>query len=66
MTRPGLDTLGRRVAEKRDAALARPAHDERTAALLGLALGVTFTVCFVTGLYSHLLQQPPTWIAVPP
>ena len=56
----------RRVAEKRDAALARPAHDERTAALLGLALGVTFTVCFVTGLYSHLLQQPPTWLAVPP
>ena len=56
----------RRVAEKRDAALARPAHDERTAALLGLALGVTFTVCFVTGLYSHLLQQPPTWVAVPP
>jgi len=66
VTRPGLDTLGRRVAEKRDAALARPAHDERTAALLGLALGVTFTICFVTGLYSHLLQQPPTWIAVPP
>jgi DMSO/TMAO reductase YedYZ molybdopterin-dependent catalytic subunit len=59
---PGLEHLRAR----RDAALARPAHDDRTAAILGIALGVTFTVCFATGLYSHLLQQPPTWIAVPP
>jgi DMSO/TMAO reductase YedYZ molybdopterin-dependent catalytic subunit len=36
-------------------------HDERIAALLGIALGVTFTVCFVTGLYSHLAQHPPGW-----
>ena len=54
-----------RVA-RRDDALDRPAHDDRTAAVLGIALGVSFTVCFLTGLYSHLLQQPPTWIAVPP
>ncbi len=36
-------------------------HDERVAALLGIALGVTFTVCFFTGLYSHLAQHPPSW-----
>jgi hypothetical protein len=59
---PGLEHLRAR----RDAALDRPAHDDRSAAILGIALGVTFTVCFLTGLYSHLLQQPPTWIAVPP
>jgi hypothetical protein len=31
-------------------------HTERAAALLGAALGVTFTVCFVTGLLSHVAQ----------
>ena len=38
-----------------------PLHDERVAARLGIALGVTFTVCFVTGLWSHLQQNPPAW-----
>ncbi|WAL69519.1 molybdopterin-dependent oxidoreductase [Amycolatopsis cynarae] len=32
---------------------------------LGLALAVTFTVCFVTGLISHLIQHPPSWFAWP-
>lgn len=32
-------------------------HDERTAALLGIALGVTFGICFLTGLYSHYQQD---------
>ncbi len=36
-------------------------HDERTAAWLGIALGVSFTVCFATGLWSHLAQNPPGW-----
>ncbi|HEU5307879.1 MAG TPA: molybdopterin-dependent oxidoreductase [Acidimicrobiia bacterium] len=36
-------------------------HDERTAAWLGVALGVAFTTCFVTGLWSHLQQDPPSW-----
>ena len=34
-----------------------PLHDERTAAILGIALGVTFSVCFLTGLYSHYQQE---------
>ncbi len=55
-----------RVATVRDDALDRPVHGDRTAAILGIALGVSFTICFLTGLYSHLLQQPPTWISVPP
>ncbi|HEY6531388.1 MAG TPA: molybdopterin-dependent oxidoreductase [Acidimicrobiales bacterium] len=54
------------IRRRRDGALEKPAHDDRSAAVLGIALGVSFTVCFLTGLYSHLLQQPPTWIAVPP
>jgi DMSO/TMAO reductase YedYZ molybdopterin-dependent catalytic subunit len=40
-------------------------HDERTAAWLGIALGVTFTVCFTTGLWSHLQQNPPGWFDPP-
>jgi hypothetical protein len=40
-------------------------RDERTAAILGLALGVTFTVCFVTGVLSHLIQDPPSWFQWP-
>jgi hypothetical protein len=40
-------------------------HDERTAAVLGIALGVAFTVCFLTGLLSHLIQEPPSWFRWP-
>ncbi len=32
-------------------------HDEGPAAWLGIALGVTFTICFVTGVTSHLIQH---------
>ena len=40
-------------------------HDERTAAWLGLALGVAFSVCFATGVWSHLQQDPPSWFDAP-
>ncbi|HEY8525770.1 MAG TPA: molybdopterin-dependent oxidoreductase [Acidimicrobiales bacterium] len=40
-------------------------HDERTAAWLGLALGAAFGVCFLTGLWSHLAQDPPPWFTYP-
>jgi len=40
-------------------------RNERTAAILGLALGVSFTVCFVTGVLSHLIQDPPSWFQWP-
>ncbi len=33
----------------------------RLTSLLGAALAVAFTVCFVTGLISHLIQHPPGW-----
>jgi DMSO/TMAO reductase YedYZ molybdopterin-dependent catalytic subunit len=41
-------------------------HDERVAAVLGIALGVAFAVCFATGLLSHLIQNPPPWFYWPP
>jgi len=40
-------------------------HETRTAAWLGIALGVTFGLCFATGLWSHLAQEPPTWFTYP-
>ncbi len=40
-------------------------HDERVAAVLGVALGVAFTVCFATGVLSHVSQNPPGWFSWP-
>lgn len=42
-----------------------PLHDEANAAWLGLALGVCFTVCFLTGLVSHLIQDSGSWFEWP-
>lgn len=36
------------------------AHDEAPAAWLGIALGITFGLCFATGLLSHLVQHGGT------
>ena len=42
-----------------------PLRDERLAAWLGASLGVLFTICFVTGLFSHIHQHPLSWLPVP-
>lgn len=33
-------------------------HDERVASIVGIGLAVTFVVCFATGLFSHVIQNP--------
>jgi DMSO/TMAO reductase YedYZ molybdopterin-dependent catalytic subunit len=38
-------------------------HDARTATSIGRWLGLAFTVCFGTGLISHVMQHPPGWVA---
>ncbi|WP_327309214.1 molybdopterin-dependent oxidoreductase [Streptomyces sp. NBC_01298] len=38
-------------------------HDARTATAIGRWLGLSFAVCFVTGVLSHYLQHPPGWLA---
>ena len=63
--RARVGVVATKVATSRDAALEAPTHDDRTAAILGIALGVTFTTCFATGLYSHFLQHPPDWFVAP-
>jgi len=40
-------------------------HDEWVASVLGITLGVAFTVCFLTGLVDYLAQHPPTWFHLP-
>lgn len=35
----------------------------RVTARIGVALGISFTICFATGLLSHWIQQPPSWFA---
>jgi DMSO/TMAO reductase YedYZ molybdopterin-dependent catalytic subunit len=55
--RARLNDVGARVAGR----FTSPLHDERTAALLGIALGVAFGVCFLTGILSHQIQHPSGW-----
>jgi hypothetical protein len=49
----------------RQRAYRSPLRDERLAAWLGAALGLLFSICFVTGLFSHLHQHPLSWLPVP-
>ena len=49
----------------RQAAYQSPLRDERLAAYLGASLAILFSVCFVTGLYSHLQQNPQSWLPIP-
>lgn len=37
-------------------------HDPRVAARLGAWLGICFLIAFVTGVISHLAQQPDSWL----
>lgn len=41
-------------------------HTQRLAAQLGLWLGISFGICFLTGLFSHFLQHQPHWATALP
>ncbi|MBT1606749.1 molybdopterin-dependent oxidoreductase [Curtobacterium flaccumfaciens] len=47
------------------AALASPNRNARSAVVLGRLLGIAFLICFGTGIYSHLLQEPLGWMRFP-
>ena len=57
LDKPTIDRFGGSVQKRFTSTL----HETRSAAALGLALGASFIVCFLTGLLSHLIQHPPTW-----
>jgi len=50
-----------RVGPLREGAFRGRLHDARTAVSLGRLAGTALAICFVTGLVSHYLQQPPSW-----
>jgi DMSO/TMAO reductase YedYZ molybdopterin-dependent catalytic subunit len=54
-----------RIGPLREGAFKSPRHDQRTAAWLGMALGITFSIAFITGLLSHFIQYPPDWFVWP-
>ncbi len=40
-------------------------RSKRLTVVLGRWLGAAFVICFATGLFSHLLQNPPGWMVFP-
>ncbi|QNE20570.1 molybdopterin-dependent oxidoreductase [Kribbella qitaiheensis] len=42
-----------------------PLHHPRVATVIGRWLGIAVTICFLTGLFSHFLQQTPSWLDIP-
>ena len=57
--------VGTRQSARLQAALATPARTTRVTVVLGRVLGAGFLVCFLTGLYSHFLQNPLPWMVFP-
>lgn len=45
--------------------LATSSRTTRTTVVIGRLLGIAFGVCFLTGLYSHYLQDPLPWMRFP-
>jgi hypothetical protein len=43
-----------------------PARGPRTTARLGLALGIAFGICFLTGMWSHYQYSMPGWVPIGP
>jgi DMSO/TMAO reductase YedYZ molybdopterin-dependent catalytic subunit len=58
MVRRPRRALGTRVGPFKEEAFPSRLHDERVAAFLGTALGISFFTCFATGLVSHFSQHP--------
>ena len=49
----------------REGAFPSPLHSERRSARVGAWLGAAFLICFLTGLISHYIQNPPGWFVWP-
>ena len=56
---------GQKITEALAAKFASPTRGSRLTVVLGRWLGITFTICFLTGLFSHGLQNPPSWMFFP-
>ncbi|QYF89851.1 molybdopterin-dependent oxidoreductase [Arthrobacter sp. PAMC25284] len=56
---------GQKLTGALAAKFASPTRSTRLSVVLGRWLGITFTICFLTGLFSHGLQNPPSWMFFP-
>lgn len=54
-----------RMGPLREGAFTSKLHSTKNAAWLGFALLATFSICFITGLISHGIQNPPDWFDWP-
>ncbi|MBT2519878.1 molybdopterin-dependent oxidoreductase [Arthrobacter sp. ISL-28] len=54
-----------KITEALAARFSSPTRSTRLTVVLGRWLAVSFTICFVTGLFSHGLQNPPSWMFFP-
>ncbi len=54
--------LGSRLSPFRPGAFRSSVHSPRTATVVGRLVGLCLVVCFLTGLYSHYLQNPSSWM----
>lgn len=61
MQRPDPQRLTKALAAR----FASPTRSTRLTVVVGRWLGLSFTVCFLTGLFSHGLQNPPSWMFFP-
>lgn len=61
-----LSDLRRRVRPPRQDDFTSPVHDPRVVARVGALLGAAVVVAFVTGLVSHLHQNPTPLLPIPP
>ncbi|MFJ9518050.1 molybdopterin-dependent oxidoreductase [Kitasatospora sp. NPDC101801] len=51
-----------RIGPLREGTFRSPLHEPRTAVVIGRWLGAAIVLCFLTGLLSHILQDPPGWL----
>jgi DMSO/TMAO reductase YedYZ molybdopterin-dependent catalytic subunit len=56
---------GRAVVTRVSSSFSSKHHDERLAAILGIALGVSFAICLLTGLVDWATQHGPSWFVWP-
>ncbi len=54
-----------KLTEALAARFASPTRSPRLTVVVGRWLGISFTICFLTGLFSHGLQNPPSWMFFP-
>lgn len=59
-------TSGARLRPPTETDFHSPLHDDRVVARIGVWLGISLSICFLTGLVSHYQQHPVDWLPLGP